>query len=93
MNVLISFIFTIYRAVLFEISKSSNNEQNEVERNELLRELSVRLDWAGISNPHNNVYIKPPNISNIALIIFLLTVSQVPKLHYCRNTGTGFMRE
>ena len=79
---------TLNTAVLFEISKNSNNEQNEVERNELLRELSVRLDWAGISNSHNNVYIKPPNISNIALIIFLLTVSQIPKLHYCRNTGS-----
>lgn len=80
-------MFFIYRAVLFEISKQVNNEENKAERNELLRELSVRLEWAGISNPHNNVYIKPPNINNIALIIFLLTISQLSKVYYSKNIG------
>ncbi|XP_076166156.1 WASH complex subunit strump [Ptiloglossa arizonensis] len=78
---------TVNTAILFEIEKKGHN-QNEDNKNKLLRELSVRLNWTGISNPHNNVYIKSPNINNIALIIFLLTVSQLPKLHYCKNTGS-----
>ncbi|KAK9307551.1 hypothetical protein QLX08_002167 [Tetragonisca angustula] len=79
---------TLNTAVLFEINKQNSNEQSETEKNELLRELSIRLDWAGISNPHNNIYIKSPNINNIALIMFLLTILQLPKLHYCKNTGS-----
>ncbi|XP_076630517.1 WASH complex subunit strump [Colletes latitarsis] len=79
---------TVNTAILLEIDKRGNSDQNEADRNLLLRELSVRLDWAGISNPHNNVYIKSPNISNIALVIFLLTVTQLPKLYYCKNTGS-----
>ncbi|XP_053979138.1 WASH complex subunit 5 [Hylaeus volcanicus] len=79
---------TVNTAILFEIDKKGKNDETKADRIELLRELSVRLDWAGISNPHNNVYIKSSNISNIALIIFLLTVSQLSKLHYCKNTGS-----
>ncbi|XP_076752994.1 WASH complex subunit strump isoform X1 [Xylocopa sonorina] len=79
---------TLNTAVLFEIDKQNSNGQNDAEKNELLHELSIRLDWAGISNPHNNVYIKSPNINNVALIMFLLTVLQLPKLHYCKNTGS-----
>lgn len=69
------------------MDEGNSNDQNETDKNELLRELGIRLDWAGISNPHNNVYIKSPNINNIALIMFLLTVLQLPKLYYCKNTG------
>ncbi|XP_076246687.1 WASH complex subunit strump isoform X1 [Calliopsis andreniformis] len=79
---------TLNTAVLLELSKSDNNEQNKAEKTELLRELSVRLEWAGISNPHNNVYIKSPNINNFAIIIFFLTVSQLSKLQYCKNIGS-----
>ncbi|XP_033351507.1 WASH complex subunit 5 [Bombus vosnesenskii] len=79
---------TLNTAILFEIDKQNSNEQTETEKNELLRELSIRLDWAGISNPHNNIYIKSPNINNIALIMFLLTVLQLSKLQYCKNTGS-----
>ncbi|XP_061936928.1 WASH complex subunit 5 isoform X2 [Apis cerana] len=79
---------TLNIAILFEINKQNNNEQNEIEKKELLRELNIRLDWAGISNPHNNIYIKSPNINNIALIMFLLTILQLPKLYYCKNTGS-----
>lgn len=67
--------------------KDNNNETELKEKSELLHELSVRLDWAGISDPHNKVYIKPPKIDNIALIVFLFTASQLNKLYYCKNTG------
>jgi WASH complex subunit strumpellin len=80
-------LFLFYRAILCEIAKQENNNETEPAKSELLHELSMRLDWAGISDPHNKVYIKPPKIDNIALIIFLFTVSQLNKLSYCKNTG------
>lgn len=80
-------LFVLYRAVLCEIARKDNNNETEPEKSELLHELSVRLDWAGISDPHNKVYIKPPKIDNIALIVFLFTASQLNKLFYCKNTG------
>ncbi|KYM92896.1 WASH complex subunit strumpellin [Atta colombica] len=80
---------TLNTAVLCEIAKKDNiNNETEPEKSELLHELSVRLDWAGISDPHNKVYIKPPKIDNIAIIIFLFTVSQLNKLFYCKNTAS-----
>ncbi|XP_026671210.1 WASH complex subunit 5 isoform X2 [Ceratina calcarata] len=79
---------TLHKAVLYEIDKQGNTNHNEAEKNELLQELSTRLDWAGISNPQNNVYIKPPSLNDIALIMFLVTVPQLSKIQYCKNTGT-----
>lgn len=79
---------TLNTAVLCEIARKDNNNETEPEKSELLHELSVRLDWAGISDPHNKVYIKPPKIDNIALIVFLFTTSQLNKLFYCKNTAS-----
>ncbi|KAG5323976.1 WASC5 protein, partial [Acromyrmex heyeri] len=80
---------TLNTAVLCEIAKKDNiNNETEPEKSELLHELSVRLDWVGISDPHNKVYIKPPKMDNIAIIIFLFTVSQLNKLFYCKNTAS-----
>lgn len=59
---------------------------------QLLHELSLRLDWAGISDPLNKSYIKPPHVNNISFVTFLFTVSQLGKLYYCRNTGTRIKR-
>lgn len=83
--------FLLYRAVLYEIGKKDNSSEAEPEKSELLHELSMRLDWAGISDPHNKVYIKPPKIDNIALIVFLFTTSQLNKLYYCKNIGMHFL--
>ncbi|EFN72735.1 Strumpellin [Camponotus floridanus] len=79
---------TLNAAVLCEIARKDSNNKTEPEKSELLHELSVRLDWAGISDPHNKVYIKSPKIDNIALIIFLFTASQLNKLYYCKNTAS-----
>ncbi|XP_012235159.1 WASH complex subunit 5 [Linepithema humile] len=79
---------TLNTAILCEIANKDNNNETESEKSELLHELSVRLDWAGISDPHNKVYIKSPKIDNIALIIFLFTASQLNKLFYCKNTAS-----
>jgi len=82
------FFFLLYRAILCEIANKDTDHETESEKSELLHELSVRLDWAGISDPHNKVYIKPLKIVNVALIVFLFTASQLNKLFYCKNTGT-----
>ncbi|KAG7205653.1 hypothetical protein KM043_007608 [Ampulex compressa] len=79
---------TLNLAILSEIRKNSSNERNESDRSELLHELSTRLDWAGISDPPNKVYVMPPNINNMALVMFLLTASQLNKMHYSKTTAT-----
>ncbi|KYN00267.1 WASH complex subunit strumpellin [Cyphomyrmex costatus] len=80
---------TLNTAVLCEIAKKDNSSnETEPKKSELLHELSMRLDWAGISDPHNKVYIKPPKMNNIAITIFLFTVSQLNKLSYCKNTAS-----
>ncbi|XP_020285658.1 WASH complex subunit strumpellin [Pseudomyrmex gracilis] len=79
---------TLNTAILCEIAKKDNSNETEPQKSELLHELSVRLDWAGISDPHNKVYIKPPRIDNIALVIFLFTASQLNKLYYCKSIAS-----
>lgn len=81
---------TLNTALLSEINKNGKSDQNEAKRCELLHELSIRLDWAGISDPHNKVYIKSStsNTANVALIMFLLTASHLHKLQYCKNAAS-----
>ena len=78
------------RAVLEEIRRDKNqSEQDSIlkQKSNLLLELSVRLDWAGITDPLKKGYVEPPDINNISFIMFLLTVIQIHKLYFCKNTG------
>lgn len=85
-------IIDIYfnRAVLGEICKEKNETEPDSvlkQKGDLLLELSVRLDWAGITDPLKKGYVEPPDINNISFIMFLLTVLQIHKLYFCKNTG------
>lgn len=73
--------------MLSELRKKPAEVSMSQEETDLLRELSVRLDWAGISDPLNKAYVKPPNINEVVLVLFLLSVSCLHKMHYCKNTG------
>lgn len=78
------------RAILFEIRSKENGYEMDPRKTELLQALSTRLDWAGISDPQNKIYVKPPNVNNFASIIFLFTVHQLGKLHYCNTSGKKY---
>ncbi|KAF7380584.1 hypothetical protein HZH68_016449 [Vespula germanica] len=82
---------TLNAAILSEIKLNNLSDERKIKKSDeiqLLHELSLRLDWAGISDPLNKSYIKPPHVNNISFVMFLFTVSQLGKLYYCRNTAS-----
>ncbi|XP_015187762.1 PREDICTED: WASH complex subunit strumpellin isoform X2 [Polistes dominula] len=82
---------TLNTAILSEIKSSNLSDDKKIKKSDeiqLLHELSLRLDWAGISDPLNKSYIKPPHINNISFVMFLFTVSQLGKLYYCNVTAS-----
>ncbi|XP_047367322.1 WASH complex subunit 5 isoform X2 [Vespa velutina] len=82
---------TLNTAILSEIKLNNLSDERKIKKSDeiqLLHELSLRLDWAGISDPLNKSYIKPPHVNNISFVMFLFTVSQLGKLYYCRNTAS-----
>ena len=70
-------------AVLSEIK----GKEIELQKSGFLNELSIRLEWAGITDVNNKIYVQPPEISNIAFLMFLFTVPQLHKLYFCKKTG------
>lgn len=76
-------MFKHYSAVLTEIS----GKEAELQKSKFLNELSIRLEWAGITDVNNKIYVQPLEISNIAFFMFLFTVPQLHKLYFCKNTG------
>lgn len=55
---------------------------------DLLCEVNKYLEWAGIYNPYEKVYIKTKNLQNFALFLFLFVIAHTPKLQYIKNTCT-----
>ncbi|XP_001600214.3 WASH complex subunit 5 [Nasonia vitripennis] len=75
---------TLNDAVLTEIS----GKEGELQKSKFLNELSIRLEWAGITDVNNKIYVQPPEISNMAFLMFLFTVPQLHKLYFCKNTAS-----
>jgi len=48
----------------------------------LLPELSKYLETAGINDPFSKIYITTDHIDNLALLVFLFTISQVNKFQF-----------
>ncbi|XP_012267636.2 WASH complex subunit 5 [Athalia rosae] len=77
---------TFNKAVLSEIRRTYNsNEQLDPTRKELLRNLSTRLNWAGLNDPYEKRYINAANLKNIDIIIFLFTIAQLQKISYSKK--------
>lgn len=55
---------------------------------ELLWKVNKYLEWAGLYNPYEKVYIDTKHFRNMATAMLLLTISQVPKLTYMKNLST-----
>ncbi|XP_050425351.1 WASH complex subunit 5 isoform X2 [Adelges cooleyi] len=76
---------TMNKAVLNEIKthfRNPNNKPYPSNDNPLLSELSKMMDWAGIGNPYLKIYITTSSTQYLALITFLFTTAQFPRLHY-----------
>ncbi|XP_008550175.1 WASH complex subunit 5 [Microplitis demolitor] len=79
---------TLNIAVLDELRKKPDECLTSQEERDFIHELSVRLDWTGISDPLNKTYLKLSNLNNLDLILFLFTISYLHKVHYCKNTAS-----
>lgn len=55
---------------------------------ELLSELNKYLEWAGIYDPYEKIYVETKNYRNVSVALFLLTISHLPKLIYVKNMST-----
>ena len=55
--------------------------------NDLLYDLTNYLESVGISDPLTKIYITAKPLPNIPLFLFLLILSQLPKLQYIKSVG------
>lgn len=53
---------------------------------DLLCEVNTYLEWAGIYNPYEKVYIKTKNLQHFAVFLFLFVVAHISKFQYIKNT-------
>jgi WASH complex subunit strumpellin len=56
--------------------------------NPLLPEISTYLETSGISHPFTKIYITTEPLDSLPLVLFLFTLSQMPKLEYQPALGT-----
>ncbi|XP_046411198.1 WASH complex subunit 5 isoform X1 [Neodiprion fabricii] len=79
---------TFNNAIISEICSNRDWDQQDPVRKDLLRNLSTRLNWAGMNDPYEKQYVNATKTNNIEMIIFLLTVSQLPKIYYSRKLAS-----
>ncbi|KAF7991199.1 hypothetical protein HCN44_002761 [Aphidius gifuensis] len=79
---------TFNNALLNELKKKKYNQHINDDENQLIRELSVRLEWTGINDPLNKKFIQFLNYHNFDCILFLFTIYHLHKLYYCKNTAS-----
>ncbi|EDO30084.1 predicted protein [Nematostella vectensis] len=63
------------------------------EDNPLMFELTSYLEWAGIHNPLNKIYVTTKKYPFFAMLNFLCVISQIPKLIYMKSAGTLVARK
>jgi hypothetical protein len=58
------------------------------ENGDLLPELTTYLEWIGESEPCLKIYIAARNIPYLSLLLFLLSISQINKLHFPKRVDS-----
>ncbi|XP_077300067.1 WASH complex subunit strump [Arctopsyche grandis] len=76
-------------AILNDMKKSTMPSRFYLD---LLPEINKMMQFAGISDPYNTVYMKTVNNNNIAQMMFLFVIAELPKLEYFQNTGSLMAR-
>lgn len=75
-------------ALLVELKAHELDAQKPCPSVEQLWKLNMYLEWAGIYNPYEKVYIETKHFRNMATAMVLLTISQLPKMNYVKNIST-----
>lgn len=78
----------LFSALLVELKGHELDPVKPCPSDELLSEVNKYLEWTGIYNPYEKVYIETKHFRNIATAMVLLTVSQLSKLNYVKNIST-----
>lgn len=94
LEIVLTFLFFCFRSILAAFyNNKDENWESDSQKVELYKELGVRLDWVGISDSRKKIYIKLFEIRDVPLILFLFTILQLHKLHYCKSIGKNFSNE
>lgn len=78
----------VFSALLLELKLHELDPQKAAPDVELLSELNKYLEWAGIYDPYEKIYVETKNYRNVSVALFLLTISHLPKLIYVKNMST-----
>lgn len=73
---------------MLELKDHELDSEKTYPNTELLYELNKYLEWSGIYNPYEKIYIETKFLKNCAVAIFLLTLSHLSKLVYVKNIST-----
>lgn len=82
------FHLSIDSAYLIELKAHELDETHPCPTVDDLWELNTYLEWAGMYNPYEKVYIDTKHFRNMATAMALLTISQLSKLNYVKNMST-----
>lgn len=82
------FFLLVCRALICELKSHQLDPLKPAPSTELICEVNKYLEWAGVYNPYEKVYVKSKNIQNFALFLFLFVAAHVPKLQYVRNISS-----
>ncbi|KAK3865433.1 hypothetical protein Pcinc_028961 [Petrolisthes cinctipes] len=53
----------------------------------LTSELSVLLEWCGMTQPLDRIYITTSSLKSLSLILLLTVIAQISKIHYTKSIG------
>lgn len=73
---------------MLELKYHELNAENPCPSIELLWKVNKYLEWAGLYNPYEKIYIETKHFRNMASTMALLAISQLPKLTYMKNMST-----
>lgn len=86
-NNLESSLRTFNEALLADIREHELDNTKPNPPNELLFKLNTYLEWAGIYDPLEQIFIATKNSHYISLFLFLFTISQTPKFQFDRKVN------
>lgn len=73
---------------MLELKAHELDPKNPAPGIDLLVEVNTYLEWAGIYNPYEKVYIETNTFRSISASLTLLTISQLSKWNYVKNVST-----
>lgn len=83
-----AFYLFIASALLLELKAHELDPQKPAPGVDLLVEVNKYLEWAGIYNPYEKVYIETNKFRSISASLTLLTISQLSKWNYVKNVSS-----